>query len=297
MVVTKPIVYFTFFLIFLSGLLYGALDHFVFSVFERTERDAARYALGRAVKAINVEGQALRTWVRDIAPWDETYVFAQDKDPIYIVNNFTPESLENLDFDVVLFADSIGSVIWSYVSESGNIDDLRYEELLHHVDQQWKWGESTGIVGLHRADVDSVYLVAMHPILTSEYGGPSKGTVIFGRKLDNARFEKMIESSVADFNLLVIGGESALTDFTGAIGGTSYSPELWRENGETKASILLRDFNNKAVLKLEVRAHRNTTKNGSEAINAVMYVYIVTVLLGLAGFFLISREPAKSNRA
>ncbi len=286
----KLTIWFVVFLVFSNGLLYGALNIFVFSEFKSIERDEARIGVSRALAVIRADNTSLLAWVRDVGPWDDTYSFANTGDPAYIANNYDTQAIENLDFDLILFADNSESVLWSYVSGSQTINDLRYREFLHIMNQDPDWETSSGMVGLHRMGGDSVYIIAAHPIQTSEYGGPSRGTTVFGRRLDNVRFEKMIASSVADFDLQVIGDDPITNQFAESIEMKNDGFDVRRENGETKAYAVLQDLNKKSAVLLEIRAHVDTTKNGAESIRYVMYSYLIITLLGLASLFVFSKK-------
>ena len=52
--------------------------------------------------------------------------------------------------------------------------------------QDSAWDSSEGQVGLHRADGGTVYMLAAHPILTSDFDGDNRGAMYFGRILDAA---------------------------------------------------------------------------------------------------------------
>ena len=291
----KLISYFFFFLIVIGGLLFLLLDRLVLAEFEQIERNEARIAITRAMSAIRGDGQSLRAWARDIGPWDDTYSFVESGDLDYVNDNFDPEALENLELDLLAFVDNADTVVWSHLSSEQSIDSFHYEELPGLNDRDSEWASSTGVVGLHRMDADSVYWVAVHPIVKSNYSGPSRGAIILGRRLDEKRFEELIQSSIADFELqpLPLGRSNGIAPdedkFDEGI------VEVIREDGETSAYTVLYDFNDEAVLTLKVRAHRVATTNGAKAIHTVMVVFAVLAFLGLLLFQLLLVRLKRSN--
>lgn len=284
----KLTISFVIFLVISIGSIFGALKIFVFSEFERLERDDARYGLTSGLAAIRGENASLLAWVKDVGPWNDTYDFAETGNPAYIASNYDPQAIGNLDFDLILFADNGGSVLWSYVSGRKTIRDLHYEQFLQFINESPEWETSTGVAGLFRMSDSSVYLVAAHPIQTSEYRGPSRGSVVFGRRLDNARFENLIQSSVADFDLQIIDGNTITNEIAESIANNKNGVDTRRENGITKAYAILNDVNRQPAILLEIRAHVATTRKGAESIRNVMYSYILISVLGLAIFLLIS---------
>lgn len=281
---TKLTIFFVIFLVVSLGLLSVALQRIVVAEFEHIEENNARVAIVRAMEAIRSDGQFLGTWARDIGPWDETYDFVESGDRVYIRNNFSPESIENLDLDLLAFVNDSNTMAWAHISDEQQIEDFDYESLPGIGDHGPEWTSSTGVVGLHRMNDNTVYLLAVHPILTSEYGGPSRGATIFGRRLDNARFEELILSSVADFSLRPF---TAMDMPEGSVDGNGLEDgnlQVSRANGETSARTVLSDFKGEPVLTLEVRAHKDVATNGARAANTIMIVYAA---IGLFGFLVL----------
>lgn len=282
----KLTAYFAVFLVVSGGLLFVVLDRFVLSEFERIERDEARVSITRAMEAIRKDGQSLRAWSRDISPWDDTYRFIETRDMEFIAKNFPLEWLDDLEFDLLLLTDNSNAIVWGYWSEQQSLEDLPYQDLPGFADRGPEWDTSKGVVGLHRLGPDAVYLLVVHPILTSEYGGPSRGATVFGRRLDNARLEKLAESSVANFELQTFRADThPVTD----------GIEVTRVNGETIAYTVLHDFNGAPVLTLKIRAHKDAMTNGTHAISAVMYVFAALAFLGFVFFLLLVTRLRRSE--
>lgn len=282
----KLTAYFAVFLVVSGGLLFAVLDRFVLSEFERIERDEARVAITRAMAAIRKDGQSLRAWSRDISPWDDTYEFIETRNMEFVAKNFPLEWLDDLEFDLLLLTDNSNAIVWGYWSEQQTLEGLPYQDLPGFADRGSNWDTSQGIVGLHRLGPDAVYLLVVHPILTSEYGGPSRGATVFGRRLDNARLEKLVESTVANIEL-----QEFHADTHTAIDGI----DVTRVNGETIAHTVLRDFNDSPVLTLKIRAHKDAMTNGSHAISAVMYAFAALAVLGFVFFLVFLRRLSRNE--
>lgn len=272
--------YFAVFLVLCGLLLRGALDRFVAAEFEQIEIDDARMTLIRAMETIRNDGQSLRTWARDIGPWTATYGFAETRDIAYIVENFPEEYIAALEFDLLMFVDNADAVFWSYIDEQQSIEDFRPADLRDLAGGEAGWNSSAA--GLHPVGDSSVYLIAAHPILKSDESGPSRGVVILGRRLDNARFERLIQSTVANFDLQTVRSDSRLAELAADLSSESAGIKVVREDGDSSAYAVLNDVYDMPAMILKVRTHKHITTSGSSALRATMTAYLAMAILAFA---------------
>jgi signal transduction histidine kinase len=116
--------------------------------------------------------------------WDDTYAFIADHNPDYIDSNLIDATLLKDKINEILFIDVTGQVVYSKTF------DLARQRMIP-TSQQWSEYLPTltnhpavnstisSIVSLDNKPV----LVVARPILTSEYQGPIRGTLIMGRDL------------------------------------------------------------------------------------------------------------------
>ncbi len=273
-----------------SVVLYLAMGKFVYLAFDRIERTEAATNLSVAVAAVRNEARSLNTWVKDYAPWDETYAFAGGEDPDFVARNFAADSIENFGFDMILIVDNSGSVLWSYLTVSTSVDELSITELPILAVNNDNWESTLGVTGIHLMSPDEAYLLAAHPILTTDARGPTRGTLIFGRILDNASFEDMIKSSVPDFNLQLIRGEEDLSGLPSEIAANSgiyYSRDA---SDRIFASTVLFDLNDQPRVVVQAASHRDATAHGTKAILAVSSVMAIFWILALIVWWIFSRR-------
>lgn len=249
-----------------------SLDRFVLSEFEKIEKDEARRSLGQALGALRAQHSVMLSWVRDFGAWDETYDFVQTRDADYIDEHFSSGSLANLDFDLVVIVDKSGDVIWSHAGKHAEFSDEELSSLPGFARTDEEWDKTEGLVGLHRVDSETVYLLAAHPILKSQFDGANRGTIIFGRVLDHRRLESMVGASIPDFALQVIHAGVEVPDSTGTVFVT--------ETGDSMGRATLSDLNGQPVITVSVRAHRVVTAQGEKAVRAVMLALVIVSLVG-----------------
>jgi len=137
----------------------------------------------------------------DWACWDEACRFVMDRNQKFIDTNAQNETLSSLRINVMLFVNDKGSIVYSKAidSNTGN-ETAAPEELIKLVESGalLTKEEDDRISGFVLLDKDPMF-ISCHPILTTKYEGPAKGTLIFGRYFDNTllkSFEKLTRSSL-----------------------------------------------------------------------------------------------------
>lgn len=149
----------------------------------------------RLRNVIQEELNHLDTITRDYAAWDDTYNFMQTGDRGYIESNIIPASLENLQVNYILFLDTNGKVVNQYYYPAGAssvrpIPGPDLDVILTHIPYFLPQDIHNGKSGfLILPDGPSAF--AAHAILTSAQKGPSQGTIIFGRLLDEVRMSQL----------------------------------------------------------------------------------------------------------
>ena len=133
----------------------------------------------------------------DWATWDDAYAFMEDRNPAFIQSNLQPSVMTNLHLSALLLIDIAGQVTTSmgYDLDTGKekpvspvlLDALKPgSTLLTHTDTH---GSVSGFLNLS----DGPILVASHPIVTSSYGGPIRGTMIFARHMGPSEIQRITE--------------------------------------------------------------------------------------------------------
>jgi PAS domain S-box-containing protein len=159
------------------------------------DRESAQEDYRRACNAILRRLEQLETSVGHWAPWDDTYRFVGDLNPEYVEANLSAGTLANLDVNMMLFLDRQARLVHGVAVdlETGTLADPPEgidaklgpdSPLLAFTPED---GSNSGVLLLPEGPL----LVAAQPILTSQWGGPSRGTLVFGRFLDKAEVESL----------------------------------------------------------------------------------------------------------
>lgn len=180
--------------------------------FARLEQREVEKNVKRAIDAIRREAFLLDAFAHDTASWDETYEFANSRSSDYYQANLSPRVLKASLVAWVIVVDSSGEVI------SGPTRDVQTGDLLEIPELSKKqWSKShpfllgdtsvKPIAGV-MATSGGPMLVAARDILTSVEGGPSRGRLIMGRRLDAALIEGIGERTRIDLAALPLSDTS-----------------------------------------------------------------------------------------
>ena len=188
------------------------LNHWLIQpAFNQLEQAEALEESSRARAAIQWELRQLSGVAGDWAEWDETYAFAEQRDPAFIQSNFSdwPQLEKNVRLNFCLALNRAGQVLYG----GGYDTDLGGEVKLAAFS-----GERPAILTTLRPPLDhgqamegivrtehGLLLLAIRPILTSQGVGPARGALVFGRLLDASLLKTLAEQTRVAFTLFPEG--------------------------------------------------------------------------------------------
>lgn len=183
----------------LIALLILASNAFIAHSIAQLEQEHARQHLITVRHIFDDELAGLATSAADWANWDDTYQFMADRNEDYLTANYTLEAMQTLDLAVAMLVDMSGQVIFGKAYDAQAEREaplpsalLQSDFLAALVDPP---RSLTGLLSLPEGSL----LFAAEPILTSTRAGPPRGTLLFGRWLDDSvltRFEQIVRSEI-----------------------------------------------------------------------------------------------------
>ncbi len=180
-----------------AGLLLGGLLILLFFTarlivlpdYEEMERAEVQEEAERARDALEDEIRDLSSQLSDWAAWDESYAFAQGRDPAYPARNIARQTFIDLRLSLFAILDSEDRILYgeSYrpttgmeaLPETFRPQLARGSILVEHV------SPTSSVEGILVLEEDPI-LIAARPISTNEQTGPIQGTIVWGRYLDEA---------------------------------------------------------------------------------------------------------------
>jgi len=150
------------------------------------EAQQTRREVQRASTALETEISQLDTIVRDDAVWDEAYEFVQHPNRKFLESNFPRAIFSDLRIDLVIFLNSSDEVIFERLADhplDPTLQQALDKKLLQPgvlVRPASAEAIVSGIINLP----DGPTMVSASQILRSSGEGPSRGTLIMGRRLN-----------------------------------------------------------------------------------------------------------------
>jgi len=237
----------------------------------------------RVQNAVSARQVYIDYTVRDWACWDDTYQFIEDQNQDYIDVDLQNETLAGIRVNVMLFVNESGSVVYA---KSVDIDSTEERPvpagLLKMIEDgtlltKRENDTKSGIVLLDEGPM----FIACHPILTTKYEGPSKGTLIFGRFFDNYLLESFKDTTRSSLSMYRTDREIP-PDFQEELTKFSENPDrifVKPLSGERIAGYLeLRDISDKPALIIRADFPRELYLHGERTLN---YMYLFLLLTGL----------------
>ncbi|HQH72157.1 MAG TPA: CHASE4 domain-containing protein [bacterium] len=185
-------------IIFLSALFmlvyvlfnYGIQYRIVFPNFLESEREEAVKDMERCVQSLDREIEHLNAFCYDWSAWDDMYKYVETPYREFEEANFTLETFKNYNLSLVMIIKPNGDLVWGkgYDPSTQENEFIEMEEITEHhaLRSNPKLTKFTALdesfSGIYRTKKGPM-LIAARPIITSNYEGPIKGSLIFGRLL------------------------------------------------------------------------------------------------------------------
>ncbi|HIH74700.1 MAG TPA: PAS domain-containing protein [Methanosarcina sp.] len=237
----------------------------------------------RVRNVILTEQNYLDNMVQDWACWDDTYRFIDDRNQGYINVNLQNQTLAGLKVNLMLFLNDTGSVVYvkSIDIETGQEKPVP-EELLIMVENGAfsSKSENDSISGYILLNENPMF-ISCHPILTTTYEGPVKGTLIFGRYFDSALLNDFKETTCSSISMYRVD-RGMPSDFEAELQNFSRSPEKTIVTPLDEKRIAgyfeLMDISGQPALIMRADFPRDLYLNGARTLN---YMYFFLILTGL----------------
>ncbi|MBI5017600.1 MAG: response regulator [Deltaproteobacteria bacterium] len=163
--------------------------------FGKVEELDATKNVQRVLGALNNSVENLNLQLADWAQWDDTCQFVVDQNEAYRKSNLQDNGLAAVRINLIVIANRDGRIVFSAAFDSAAGKSIPISEHLR------PYLSPNGILLKHesprsaRAGLmmlpDRPILLASRPIVQSDGAGPVRGSMVFGRFLDNAEFHQL----------------------------------------------------------------------------------------------------------
>jgi diguanylate cyclase (GGDEF)-like protein len=259
--------------------------------FERLEERIVRANLLRISNAVGHQQQHLDVIANDWGNWSSTYEFMGKKYPEYAEKEIFEATFNRYDINVLLLVDLSGRAV--LCRDFGDSDNI-----CGNGNALWFITRAMRRVGGDKGEraVSGLLVIAGRPIqvsatpiLRTNHSGPSRGTLLMGRWMDERQVEK-IGNMLALSMTAVVGSASGIKR---AAAGPDWGEKQWLEPAgkDTIAGFVrIKDIFGGPGMVLSTEFRRDLTHQGRVAQRWLFVeIFGVAMLLQVAGFFLLQR--------
>lgn len=175
--------------LFLIGITLAITARTLTIHYETQEKISIFQNTRRILGAIDQQLNFLENTSNDWAYWDDTYRYAQDRNPEYKAKNLQPSTFQGLGIDLMILVDSRADVIFSGMSvENRGLDTSIPNTIQSHLSTgdpmlagPLKGNTNRGLILINGQPM----LINTHPILKTDRSGPPSGVLLIGKFLSS----------------------------------------------------------------------------------------------------------------
>ncbi len=261
-------------------VMYMASNVILVGGFQTLEEQNTLQNIQLTTNTLSSEISDLNETINDWAVWDDTYTFIQNHNYKYVQSNLVNSTFTGLKLNLILFIDNSGNIVY------GKGFDLQTKEekpisksIKEYTSKNSILNSKDGVNGIIMLPEGPMIIVS-HPILTSNGNGPSKGTLIFGRYLNNVEIQHISNETLSSLTLVNYNDSNMPADFQNARGSMSQnSPFFTRPINDSYIAgyALINDINGKPAFILKTEKSRGFYK---EYQNIISYFILYLLIMG-----------------
>jgi diguanylate cyclase (GGDEF)-like protein/PAS domain S-box-containing protein len=270
----------------LLGLQHVAGRKVVLESFAQLERDADEKSLQQVVKAFEADLNQLAISLRDYAAWDDSYDYAESRDEQYIASNFVPETLTNMDVNIVWMIDTQDRdvVLLDHRDEKAGVERPASAEvstlLRDNLSRIKKLAEGSEPLDRLLRTKDGLIAFAAHPLLKTGDVGPARGYLVFARRIDPDVLERTRETS--QLPVAMYFSRASLAKLHPSVG------KLWQDGSQTRllreasadvmdGYAMLHDVQGAPAAMLETHFDRKLVASGHRTLRYLTWLIAATI--------------------
>lgn len=283
-------------------IVYLIAQSVILQSYIRLDHDSANRNTQRAVNVFASQLDSMEKVIIDWAFWDDTYQFASDDNPTYVVDNISDEAFQTLNLNMMLFVNKSGELIYASGFDLMNNQPIAVpadvSDLLVHNALLTTFGEESntksGIV-----DINGIKLmVASAPILQSDFEGPPNGTVIHGRYLDDHEVTRISETLGLPVSVFAYNATDLPTDVFAAKENLTLQEPLFTQTLADNAQsgyAVISDMKGTSDLIIRIDMPRSVYQQGKQTLSYFI-VFLIIVGLVFGGAILLVLESSVLSR-
>lgn len=239
-----------------------------------------------------IELDTMEYMLLDWSIWDDPYQFVVDRNKKFIDVNITDSTLHNLRLNALIFLDLNGKFVYGtgYDSIKGTKAPLP-SSLIDYYQKLAQLAQKEKIKGLISLP-EGPMLIAAQPIMKSNTQGPSRGTIIFGRFLNEAETKYLANSLQLELKTQLPGKDIPLDKFNDIVKKSHNELMVEPINGTTiMGYTILRDLDGKPIAVIARTVPRIIYNKLERTISVFITIIVVLgLLLGAVVLVMLDRQ-------
>lgn len=249
-------------------------DRFILKRFIDFEEQTFEKDNQRVLETVNYFRENLESIASDWAPWNDTYTFASQYNEKYITDNLMDETFTNLNLNLFLLLNNDGKILYSTLFDTSTFQKKPLiQEYADTIKESIQNGEKDGsFSGL--IYMDKPMIIALHPILKSDFSGPSKGFLVVGRYFDDSALKQV--STYLDISLKILPTEIDNEEFNSEL--KELKPWHTKYNSLSssflEAQTLIPDIAGNPIFLLATAKERTLFHYGHHTVIIVLFLFL-----------------------
>jgi PAS domain S-box-containing protein len=285
-------------LVGLFTLLLSVSSTILLQGFTELEKQAVENNVSRLVNALAEQFNNLLIEAEDYAIWDDTYAYMETHDKGYLQSNFAESTFKALNLSLLVILDTHGKIVF------GTHYDTIHEQFgpivphfdpisphfLKHLQQKSTLTQNINENGKFFGFLllpQQIMLIASSPILTTDEQGPSRGTLIMGRNLDDAQMRRLEQITHLPVKVQRLDKHDLPADFAKARTALLNQQRIIQllDNNHIAGYILTKDIYQQPAALLRVAMPRTIYQQGLTSL-WILSSFVLGLAIVFAGFLL-----------
>ena len=247
-----------------------------------SENSYTHLVLNSTLNSLNNSLESLNNSANDWSSWDDAYYYVSGDKPNFLNKTLVDNAFLKLNMDFILFANNDGKIVYA---EAYNRTSQKEIQLPSNLDQTLI---NNGLM-LNKSSNKSLsgiviikgipMIVVSNPVLKSNGEGPSHGTLVMGRFINQNMLNSLSNSGIV--SVQPVNTTSASPDFINAISHLSNETPVYVTNlshDSIAGYSILEGVGGSPDLVLKVELHRFINDDYE---NAVFYLILSLIIMGL----------------
>lgn len=278
-------------LVFLIVLMYVVSSVILTGGFAQVEKQDTNQNVQRATEALYSDLASMNGVAGDWASWDDTYRFIEDGDLIYVENNIYDKTFIEMNLNFMFYVNLSGWIVWERNFDLKNETILPVPESLHkHLSVNsvllQHSSPDSSIMGIVQLP-DGPALVVSRPIMDNERKQPIRGSMIWGRYLDDEQIKRLGEITHLSLSVQKYDAMQMPPDFQAARNSISEEEPIFIQPLDERSIAgytILKDIYGEPALVLRVDLPRAIYDQGRVSVNSLLISLIIVgvIFIGIS---------------